>query len=214
MKADVIKRLKKLGFSQEKRTLALVHNFLPVRFIFWKRIEQAAELASGEVAVDFGCGGGPLLLLLSDRFDVVHGVDIDIGLTKKVKDEFELHNVNLVQGDISKAQFEPGSVDAAYFMDVLEHIKEKELIYEILENTRRFLKPSGKLIVSGPTENFVYALMRKIYGHKKPEDHYWDIFQLEEMIRDSFQVENELLLPLNYISSISLFKLILATPKK
>jgi 2-polyprenyl-3-methyl-5-hydroxy-6-metoxy-1,4-benzoquinol methylase len=53
------------------------------------------------------------------------------------------------------------SFDLIIALDVLEHVKD---LPRTLNELLAILKPGGQLIVSGPTENIVYRMGRKVAG--------------------------------------------------
>jgi len=65
---------------------------------------------------------------------------------------------------------------------VLEHFADKSMPYRFLE-TR--LKPGGLLLVSLPTENWIYELGRMVLRKTKPADHYHPAHELVRYYRDA-----------------------------
>ena len=57
-----------------------------------------------------------------------------------------------------------GTVDVILAAEVLEHI---EPLGPTLESFRRWLKPSGRLLVSLPTENALYRFGRRLAGFRQ-----------------------------------------------
>jgi SAM-dependent methyltransferase len=58
--------------------------------------------------------------------------------------------------DLSKSSF-----DLIIALDVLEHVRD---LPRTLNELLALLKPNGQLIVSGPTENILYQIGRKLAG--------------------------------------------------
>ncbi|MEW6249755.1 MAG: methyltransferase domain-containing protein, partial [Planctomycetota bacterium] len=54
-----------------------------------------------------------------------------------------------------------GSLDLLVAANVLEHIEERRAL---LATMSAKLNPSGRLVISGPTENMLYRLGRRIVG--------------------------------------------------
>jgi 2-polyprenyl-3-methyl-5-hydroxy-6-metoxy-1,4-benzoquinol methylase len=84
--------------------------------------------------------------------------------------------------------FETQKFDVIVALDVLEHISLDVLpIY--LEKFDLILKPNGYFIVSGPTENKLYKLGRKIAGNDfTGHYHETNISEIKAVFKNTFQV--------------------------
>lgn len=69
----------------------------------------------------------------------------------------------LYQFDLLRAPFET-EFDAVCLFDVLEHIEEEETA---LSNTRRMLKPEGKIVLTVPAHQWLWSREDVIAGHKR-----------------------------------------------
>lgn len=164
-------------------TLYYSKNFF-VRTFFWFRLRliywalKRHQKAWG-TGLDFGGGGGVFLPTLSSLFQSVDCADLETSESQKVVARYALPNVTLNQGDIANMQLEKAPYDAIVAADVLEHFQDLRVPARALFG---WLKPSGYLYVSLPSENFLYILLRKVFGIVKPFDHYHAAYQVEDFL--------------------------------
>ena len=155
------------------------------RWIFWQRLVTGYRLLegipSGSKVLDLGGGSGAFLPALARRFTDVSVVDLDLHDARRVAAHYQLANVRLFEKDISSWD-DAGMYDLVVAMDVLEHFADKSV-------PRRFLdihiKPNGLLLVSLPTENWIYRLGRAVLGKTKPADHYYPAHELVRFYREA-----------------------------
>ena len=122
-------------------------------------------------ALDFGCGSGVLLPFLSSIAGNVIALDIDLIPFERMKAQIdfppniEVHDTHLFPLD----QLPAASFEIITALDVLEHVDD---LSNILTSLLRLLKPGGRLIVSGPTENIFYKLGRRVAGREYTGDYH------------------------------------------
>jgi len=137
--------------------LYLHKNFL-VKKIFVDRLKVAYSMATfkNKSVLDFGCGSGIFLEALSNEFSRGIGVDLDIEAAKQI-----ISSKNIVLREIVHENeiTDFSGIDIITAFDVLEHIKNLD---SVLDNFVKTLAPNGIIIISGPTENFLYRFARKI----------------------------------------------------
>jgi 2-polyprenyl-3-methyl-5-hydroxy-6-metoxy-1,4-benzoquinol methylase len=148
-----------------------LHSNPAMRWIAWRRLEIVAKLLresfkelrddSGRTVLDFGCGTGVLFDEASQIADRVFGVDIVLEPARLLVDEWGLDKVSLLDPETAKIQVSLQSVDMIVAAEVLEHI---DPIDDTLAFFRDRLKPTGKLLVSLPTENALYRFGRRLAG--------------------------------------------------
>lgn len=147
----------------EQAIPSYLHPIAIVRYVFWKRVHSAIKLArSSERALDYGCGAGATFPWLHRKFKEVIAYDIDIKsqvAARKICEKNNWNNIKILTENISILPTE--SIDVIFALDVLEHI---DALPELLIEFKRILKPNGVIIVSSPTENFVYKSVRKFAG--------------------------------------------------
>jgi 2-polyprenyl-3-methyl-5-hydroxy-6-metoxy-1,4-benzoquinol methylase len=146
-----------------------------INWLFWQRLRTAMSYiechAPYENVLDFGCGSGVMLPFLAQHSQQVTAVDIDLVPLERVKKYIPLagniHMLNANQTAIS--QLPPKSFDLINALDVLEHVND---LPRTLSELLNLLKPGGRLVVSGPTENILYQLGRKLAGPEYSGDYH------------------------------------------
>jgi SAM-dependent methyltransferase len=143
-----------------------------VDLIFWQRLKIAAEQLrspSKLKVVDFGCGSGVMSHLLAQMGHEVIAVDLDFAPLERVRRHVDFPpSITFHNKDLAELQLPAESVDAIVALDVLEHIHDFESYLALF---LRILKPGGRIIVSGPTENWLYKLGRKLAGKQFSGDY-------------------------------------------
>ena len=152
-----------------------------LRETFWLRLAAMERLlgrhaAASESCLDLGTGSGVFLPTLARRFATVHGADRDVADAARMVEAQRLGNVTLHQRDVLAEPFAPGSFDAIVAADVLEHFPET---VPIAGHLLDWLRDDGVLVTSVPSENWVYVLLRRVFGIEKPADHYFTGFEVE-----------------------------------
>lgn len=176
-----------------------------LRGIFWKRLEKIFQLCletPAESVLDLGCGDGVLLPSLSRFYPRVWGMDLQIGNARRIMDYYHLDNVELVEGDFLRHDFNPGMFDLVIAADIWEHQRDLDVFFR---RTLRILKPGGIMIGSFPVENAVYRLGRKVFRITPPEDHYQKYGQVVAQADKYFKKEKSGGVPYDFFS---LFKVI------
>jgi SAM-dependent methyltransferase len=75
--------------------------------------------------IDMGCGTGNYTAALQQVAERVIGIDISMGMLQRARTKFP--TIQFVQGDITCLPFSSNTFDGAFAIQVLHHIKEKEL---------------------------------------------------------------------------------------
>jgi len=108
-------------------------------------------LDPADVVLDVGCANGAHTLRASRRARRVVGMDYDVAQLRVAAAEaraLDIKNVHVFAWDLARAfPFPDRSFDAVLFLDVIEHLEPR---LEVLGEIRRVLKPTGRLLVSGP----------------------------------------------------------------
>jgi 2-polyprenyl-3-methyl-5-hydroxy-6-metoxy-1,4-benzoquinol methylase len=140
-----------------------------INWLFWQRLRKTMDAIEGGVpyqrVLDFGCGSGVLLPFLSSIASNVVALDIDLIPFERMKAQIdfpsniEVHDTRSFPLD----QLPAASFDIITALDVLEHVED---LSGTLTSLLRLLKPGGRLIVSGPTENVFYKLGRRVAGRE------------------------------------------------
>lgn len=100
-------------------------------------LRRLLRLHPGDAALDIGCGNGKFAVWNAPAVAHIVGLDAAARFATEA-----LATVDLVQGDARVLPFAGGTFDAAYSLDVLEHLDVAGVTAHLAE-TRRALKPSG-----------------------------------------------------------------------
>jgi 2-polyprenyl-3-methyl-5-hydroxy-6-metoxy-1,4-benzoquinol methylase len=132
-----------------------------IRWIFWKRIISALSLGNdfyNKSVLDFGCGGGVIFKYLSGHNCDITGCDNRYAkLTYEVSKKLNINAV--VYKDLAEIQNK--KFDYIFALDVLEHIED---IAGIIDRFHELSHNKTVIIISGPTENYLYKIGRQIAG--------------------------------------------------
>lgn len=152
---------------------AYAHKNPVIDHIFWRRVEVAYDHTLDSKAkrvLDFGCGTGLLSYALASEGLSVFAIDLHFGPLNLVKGKIDfLSGIEFVEADLMKHELPLHSFDTIIALDVLEHIENLD---DYIKRFKELLKPGGQIIVSGPTENFLYKLGRKMAGEKFTGDYH------------------------------------------
>ena len=134
------------------------------RRVFWGKLDHvraAAALGPGLRVLDFGCGSGILLPALCGAEREVHATDLELGPARALARALALPGLRFHASDAWAQALPEASLDVVIAANVLEHVEARP---ELLARLARKLAPGGRLVVSGPTENALYRLGRRIVG--------------------------------------------------
>ena len=106
-----------------------------------------AEPRRGERVLDVACGTGAATRLAAQRAGDAIGVDIAAGMLEVARRHRGIENcvVDWRRGDACRLEFEDSLFDLCLCFQGLQHFSERE---RALEEMRRVLKPTGRLIVA------------------------------------------------------------------
>jgi SAM-dependent methyltransferase len=147
----------------------------------WSRLTAAARLydrhAPAGPVLDFGSATGELRQVLEPLRGDYHFVEQNEVLVSALK-----RNIPDARRE-DGADLGEGRFAAVFALDSLEHNDD---IAPILETIARSLRPDGVFILSGPTENVLYRLGRRLAGF---DGHYHvqTIYDIERQAEAAFQ---------------------------
>ena len=155
------------GRLDEAAFPAYSHRNPVINWLFWQRLRKVMEHIQRptlyERVLDFGCGSGVMLPYLSQISSQVTAMDVDLLPLERAQKHIPLA-ANVEVKDAAKnsiTDLPANSFDLIIALDVLEHVKD---LPRTLNELLALLKQGGQLIVSGPTENILYRIGRKVAG--------------------------------------------------
>jgi 2-polyprenyl-3-methyl-5-hydroxy-6-metoxy-1,4-benzoquinol methylase len=155
------------GRLDEAAFPAYSHRNPIINWLFWQRLRKVMDYVHPPTPyaniLDFGCGSGVMLPYLSSISTRVTAMDVDLLPIQSVQKYIPLpQNVDVKDAtQIALSHLPANSFDLIIALDVLEHVHD---LPQTLRELLALLKPNGRLIVSGPTENILYRLGRKVAG--------------------------------------------------
>ena len=189
-------------FEEIKETAipSYIHKNSIVRWVFWKRVfiilSQIKKISPKSV-LDFGCGSGIITAFIESKIKrFVTDISYESFDFMRQRVSYLRDATKLYPNDLDKMgpQFE--LILAA---DVLEHLNAGEIAKE-LSLFHGLLVDGGHLVISGPTENLVYKIGRKIAGYKN-DYHKTNIDAIAGIVSKSalFKLNNKIRYPLPFI---------------
>lgn len=184
---DVARQMARL---EESCVPSYLHaNPLAAGVAWWRlfaAVRMQAALAPAGAVLDFGAGSGELSQLLDLPCRSYDYVELDDALADRIGGAVPgARRVGL--DDL------PASRYAAIFaLDSLEH---NDNVGELIERLAAALAPDGVLILSGPTENALYRLGRRIAGFSG-HYHKTDIAEIERLARARLDLVRRRMVPL------------------
>jgi len=152
-----------------------------LRETYWRRLAVMAGLVerharSRAQCLDLGTGSGVFLPTLARLFTTVHAADMNPADARSLVAAFDIANVVLHERDVLAEPFPSRTFDAIVAADVLEHFPDT---LRIATGLLDWLRDDGVLVTSVPSENWIYLLLRKVFGIAKPPDHYFTGAEVE-----------------------------------
>jgi len=131
-------------------------------------------LTGAERVLDVGCGNGVLAEVIADRVSAYVGVDFSRAFVDAARSRCAARgsrNAAFECGDVVRfCAGRPRAFDAAFALDVAEHIYDEEL-GEIFRAVRSSLRPGGRFYLHMPNGEYVIerlrrrGILRQIEGH-------------------------------------------------
>ena len=160
-----------LPFSGERMTSAMTGQ---IEYEHLHRYLLARVLVRGLDVVDIASGEGYGTALLSQTARSVVGVEIDAGSVSHATRAYARPGLSFVEGDARRIPLADASADVVVSFETIEHFFEHDAF---LAETRRILRPGGRLIISSPD--------RDVYS---PLDGRVNPFHVHELSRAEFTV--------------------------
>lgn len=150
--------------TDEQAAPAYLEGWALSRYVFWRKLHfviKAAALRPNTRVFDFGCGTGILLSRLSAEGRRVQATDLHMEMARGVARRLKLERVEFVGPERWEEEVADGAMEAIIAANVLEHIEDRQ---DFLRKLMRKLTATGRLVISGPTENALYKFGRKLIG--------------------------------------------------
>jgi glycosyltransferase involved in cell wall biosynthesis/ubiquinone/menaquinone biosynthesis C-methylase UbiE len=139
-----------MEFTGERMTTAVEGE---IEFEHFHRYCLARDLCPGLDVLDVASGEGYGSSILANVARSVIGADVDPAAIAHARTTYRGENLRFVEGSALDLPLGDASVDAVVSFETLEHVREHA---RFMEEVKRVLRPTGKLIVSTP-ERAIYS---------------------------------------------------------
>jgi 2-polyprenyl-3-methyl-5-hydroxy-6-metoxy-1,4-benzoquinol methylase len=134
--------------------------FVGRRRIFFHLLDRELSGRTGLRVLDVGCGAGGMLEPLA-RYGTVMGIDSQPELVEFCR---RRGFSNVAVGSAYELRAESGSIDLVTLFDTIEHVPDD---LRALRECRRVLAPDGRLFISTPAYQFLYANNDRVAHHER-----------------------------------------------
>lgn len=191
---------------------AYAHKNPFIDYIFWRRVQIACDyaIANGSKRVlDFGCGTGLLSYALAAAGKDVVAIDLNLGPLQLVKGKVTFpESITFVEGDLLTRDLGAGRFDLIVALDVLEHITD---LGAYIDKFASLLNPNGAIVVSGPSENWLYKAGRRLAGSRFTGDYHVSNIHA---IRDEFAASMATQTLASLVWPLTLFEIFVARNRR
>jgi cyclopropane fatty-acyl-phospholipid synthase-like methyltransferase len=129
--------------------------------------------ARGHTWLDLGCGMGTFTIEAARRGARVVGMDLvpaALQAAARVAAEEGAAEARFVLGDVARLPARTGSADAILAADLTEHLDDETLRTMLME-TRRVLKPGGRIVLYTPEHSHLFERLRDAGVMKQDPSH-------------------------------------------
>jgi ubiquinone/menaquinone biosynthesis C-methylase UbiE len=124
-------------------------HFAKTRAYPWPETESfLADVQSGDVGLDVGCGNGRNAGLLATRTERVVALDVSRELLRLARERLADPSVAFVEGDAKRLPVATDSVDVGVYVATIHHLPDRRARQESLAELARVLVPGGQALVS------------------------------------------------------------------
>lgn len=142
-----------------------------------------------ELAYDLGCGSGILSYFLSSKFKQIISVEIDSSAFRCAKENLaDFDNIDVINKDVLEYKFDKKADLIVCEMMDTALIDEEQI--PVLNRTKKFLKPSGKIIPQGIINAAELVNMEREYIHWD-ENAKYEVFS-DMMIYSEFDFSDDI----------------------
>ncbi len=151
---------------------------------------------SKDTILDIGCGNGQTAIKTAKYAKKVIGIDIDkslLDIAQKSARRFRISNVQFKLANLEKKlRFNMNTFDEIIFLDVLEHLHNRD---QILTEIRRLLRPGGLLFLGVPNSQTSWKKLQRRFGVNSFSDPDHKVEFSEVQVRNllkkhGFKIEN------------------------
>lgn len=159
------------------------------RLTYLEKMLSKMHAPSNATVLELGCGAGvPGTQLLSSRCGKVIANDISLAQVELAKTRVEGSNVDFKQGDMTKLEFEPSSLDAVVaFYSIIHLPREEQTI--LFGRIFSWLKPGGYLLCNLGGKDIPGAKSENWLGSEM----YWSSYDVETNLKllqgDGFTID-------------------------
>jgi len=140
---------------------ARTRGFVVQRFWHYQKervIRKFCPPSPGDRVIDVGCGSGVITDLLASLGARTTGIDANPAAVEYARDAFSRANLDFRQGLVEDLQFEPGSLDKIYCLELIEHIYAHQ-VRSLLRTLLPLARPGGNLVVTTPNYRSFWPLL-------------------------------------------------------
>jgi Cyclopropane fatty acid synthase and related methyltransferases len=129
---------------------------------------QLARIEPGQRVLDVGCGRGELVIHSAMRGADATGIDYAEEAVRIAAETLATYppevqrQARVLLMNARQMEFEDGSFDVALMTDIVEHLYPHELA-EVLGETRRVLRPGGRLVIHTCPNRLLYDVAYPVY---------------------------------------------------
>lgn len=143
--------------------------------------------------LDVGCGGGDILYMYKKAGFQAYGVELSPEASRNARVKYGL---NVFQGSLTEADFEPDYFDAITFYHAVEHLKDPLLV---LKKTYRIIKDTGIVMIQIPNiDSFQFKLFKKHWFGLSVPQHFYHFSP--QTIKELLEKTNFKILNIRHIS--------------
>jgi 2-polyprenyl-3-methyl-5-hydroxy-6-metoxy-1,4-benzoquinol methylase len=193
MEAHMKELEKKVGGGHYARKQLLCKSSI-ISWSHSSRFRLARKLVdphAGKAMLDYGCGDGTFLALVSDLFPSAVGADIDERQAEDCRQRLgSVAQMSfLLTGQLSDSRYD-GAFDVVVCMETLEHCAGR-IVDDVLDDLRRLVRPDGVVIISVPIETGLVLplkqLTRRVAGWRRLGDYrYNERYSAAELVKMVF----------------------------
>jgi len=167
----------------------------------------ALEFCKNKIVLDAASGLGYGSFILADQAEQVIGIDILEENVKFASKKYSQQNLIFRQMNVLKTGFKDNSFDSIVSIETFEHLQPEEA-EQFINEIKRILKPSGKLILSTPNQP-IHSQFAKV------DDHFneLDVDELNELFAPNFITCEFYYQRKNVIKEMNLFYSIIKSDK-